>query len=106
MSSSSTGSLPRYIGHRLLLVIPMLWITVTLLFILLRVAPGDPISAALGGKVSPQALAQGRPQDGPDKPMLQQYWEYLWSIAHLNFGTTFTDNQPVIDVVKQNGGAT
>ncbi|HSS67399.1 MAG TPA: ABC transporter permease [Nocardioidaceae bacterium] len=104
--SSSSGSLPRYIVQRLLLVIPMMWILMTLVFLLLRVAPGDPVSAALGGKISPQALESSKEQLGLNKPLIQQYWDYLWSVVHLNFGTSFTDNQPIIDVIKQNGGAT
>ena len=35
-----------------------------------------------------------------------QYWDYLTSILRLDFGTTFTDNQPILHVVRDNGGAT
>jgi peptide/nickel transport system permease protein len=72
----------------------------------MRVAPGDPISAALGGKLSPHALEAARHRAGLDKPLIVQYWDYLSSTVHLNFGNTFTDNQPVINVVRDNGGAT
>jgi peptide/nickel transport system permease protein len=104
--SASSGSLPRYILQRLLLVIPMVWILMTMVFLLLRVAPGDPISASLGGKLSPEALENARARYGLDRPLIQQYWEYLTSILHLDFGKTFTDNQPVLNVVRDNGGAT
>jgi len=104
--SASAGSLPRYIGQRLLLVIPMMWILMTMVFLLMRVAPGDPISAALGGRLDPAALEQAKHRAGLDKPLIAQYWDYLWATLHLDFGTTFTDNQPVIDVVRDNGGAT
>lgn len=104
--SSSAGSLPRYLLQRILLVIPMMWILMTMVFLLMRVAPGDPISAALGGKLSPQALAAARHRAGLDKPLIVQYWDYLFSVTHLDFGKTFTDNQPVINVVRDNGGAT
>jgi peptide/nickel transport system permease protein len=104
--SASAGSLPRYILQRVLLVIPMMWILMTMVFLLMRVAPGDPISAALGSKLTPQALESARHRAGLDKPLLSQYWDYLSSAVHLNFGTTFTDNQPVTSVVVDNGGAT
>lgn len=104
--SASSGSLPRFILQRILLVFPLLLILLTLLFLLLRVAPGDPVTAALGGKISPAALAQARHQLGLDKSLVAQYWDYLSSILRLDFGNTFTDNQPVLDVVKENGGAT
>jgi peptide/nickel transport system permease protein len=38
--------------------------------------------------------------------LISQYWDYLSSVAHLDFGTTFSDNQPVLRVVRDNGGAT
>jgi peptide/nickel transport system permease protein len=104
--SASAGSLPRYILQRVLLIIPMMWILMTMVFLLMRVAPGDPISAALGGRLSPAALEAAKHRAGLDKPLIVQYWDYLWSVAHLDFGTTFTDTQPVIDVVRDNGGAT
>ncbi|MGI8578242.1 MAG: ABC transporter permease [Nocardioidaceae bacterium] len=104
--AKSAGSLPRFIAQRVLLIIPMMWITLTLVFVLLRVAPGDPVSAALGGKLSQSALDARRHQLGLDRPLLTQYWDYLSSVVRLNFGTSFTDNQSIIDVVRDNGGAT
>ena len=48
MTRGGSGSLPKYILQRILLVIPMIWVILTLVFFVLRVAPGDPVSAALG----------------------------------------------------------
>src|SRR4051812_46608929 len=106
MSRAGAGSLPRYIVQRILLVIPMIWVILTLVFLVMRVAPGDPVSAALGGKLDADQLAQRRHQLGFDRPMIAQYWDYLSSVTHLDFGTTFSDNQPVLRVVRDNGGAT
>ncbi len=104
--SAAGGSLPRYIGQRVLLVIPMVFILLTFVFILLRVAPGDPVSAAVGGKLSPAALQERRHALGLDEPLIVQYIDYLKSVLRLDLGTTITDKQPVTDVIKQNGGAT
>ena len=101
-----SGSLPRYILQRVLLVIPMIWVILTLVFVVLRVAPGDPVSAALGGKLSDEALDQRRAALGFNEPLIEQYWDYLSAVARLDFGTTFSDNQPVLQVVRDNGGAT
>jgi peptide/nickel transport system permease protein len=103
---SSQGSVPRYVAQRLLLVIPMIWVLLTVVFVLLRVAPGDPISASLGGKLSAQALADAKHRAGLDRPLIVQYFDYIKDVATLNFGNTFTDNRPIIDVVRDNGGAT
>lgn len=106
MTRSASGSLPRYIFQRVLLVIPMIWVILTLVFVVLRVAPGDPVSAALGGKLDAEALDQRREALGFNRPLIVQYGEYLASVVRLDFGTTFSDNQPVLHVVRDNGGAT
>jgi peptide/nickel transport system permease protein len=106
MTRFASGSLPRYILQRAILVLPMIWVILTLVFIMLRVAPGDPVSAALGGKLDEEALDQRRDALGLNDPILEQYWDYLSSVLRLDFGTTFSDNQPVLRVVRDNGGAT
>ena len=106
MTRSGSGSLRLYIMQRALLVIPMIWVILTLVFIVLRVAPGDPVSAALGGKLDEAALEQRREALGFNEPLIAQYWDYLSSVMQLDFGTTFSDNQPVLRVVRDNGGAT
>ena len=77
MTRAGSGSLPRYILQRTLLVIPMIWVILTLVFIVLRVAPGDPVSAALGGKLNQDALDQRREALGFNRPLIEQYWDYL-----------------------------
>ena len=104
--SAGSGSLPRYVGQRLLLVIPMIWVLLTMVFVLLRVAPGDPVSAAVGGKLSEAALDERRAALGLDRPLVVQYLDYLGDVATLNFGQTISDNRPIIDIIRDNGGAT
>lgn len=106
MASASGGSLSRYIVQRVLLFIPMVFIIATFVFLMLRVAPGDPISATVGGKLSEDALDSRRQSLGLDEPILVQYVGFLKDVFTLNFGQTITDNRPIIDIVKENGGAT
>jgi len=101
-----SASLRRYIITRLLLAIPMLWILLTIVFLLMRVAPGDPITAALGGRVPEEELQRRRHEAGYDRPLIVQYVEYLKDVATLNFGTTLVDNRPLTEVIVQNGAAT
>jgi peptide/nickel transport system permease protein len=84
----------------------MMLVLLTLVFFLLRVAPGDPVSAALGGRLSEEALDVRRHALGLDRPLIVQYLEYLGQVARLNFGTTVSDNREVTDVVREQGGAT
>ena len=104
--SSSSGSLARYIVVRLLLVVPMIWVLLTIVFFLLRVAPGDPVTAAVGGKLSEEQLDARRAALGLDRPLIVQYLEYLGNAIRLDFGETISDNRPVLDIVRDNGGAT
>lgn len=106
MARRHGGSLRTYLLVRLALVIPMVLILLSFVFVLMRVAPGDPIQAALGGKLSPAQLAARRHAAGYDQPMIAQYGHYLQQVFTGNFGTTVTDNRPVIDIVKTNGAAT
>jgi peptide/nickel transport system permease protein len=105
-SSAGSGSLARYILVRVILVVPMMWVLLTMVFILLRVAPGDPVSAASGGHLPPAVIAQKRAALGLDQPIYKQYFEYLGHVARFDFGTTITDNQPVLNVIRDKGGAT
>ncbi len=104
--SAGAGSLPRYIGQRLLLIIPMIWVLLTMVFLLLRVAPGDPVSAAVGGKLSEAALDERRAALGLDRPLIVQYLDYLGDVATFNFGKTISDNRPIVEIIRDNGGAT
>ncbi|MCM2429386.1 ABC transporter permease [Streptomyces sp. RKAG337] len=104
--SKQSGSLRRYILTRIALAIPMVLILLVLVFVLMRVAPGDPISASQGGKLNAAELAARRHAAGFDAPMYQQFWDYLKSVVTLNFGTTFSDHRQVRDIIIENGGAT
>lgn len=103
--SRSGGSLGRYILVRFLLMFPTVFILVTLVFFLMR-ATGDPITAALGGRLTPEQLQERIHEAGYDRPILVQYLEYLGQMFTGNFGTTLTDNQPVVHVLLTYGAAT
>jgi peptide/nickel transport system permease protein len=99
-------SLRTYLLTRIALVLPMVFILLTLVFLLMRVAPGNPIEASLGGHVPPAYVHQIEHRLGFDKPLTTQYGNYLWDIVRGNFGTTITDNRPLSQIIKQNGAAT
>ncbi|WES63583.1 ABC transporter permease [Microbacter sp. GSS18] len=101
----SRGTFGRYILVRFLLMIPTVLILVTLVFFLIRLT-GDPITAALGGRLPPDQLAERISEAGYDRPIIVQYFEYLAQILVFDFGTTITDNQPVSQVLLTYGGAT
>ena len=103
--SSSGSTLGRYILIRALLIIPTVFILVTLVFVLMRTT-GDPITAALGGRLSADQLQERIAEAGFDRPVIVQYIEYIGQIFTGNFGTTLTDNRPVTEVLLTYGTAT
>ncbi|WP_230379371.1 MULTISPECIES: ABC transporter permease [Microbacterium] len=94
----------RYVLIRFLLIFPTIFILVTTVFLMMRVT-GDPITAALGGQLTPAQLAERIEAAGYNRPLIVQYAEYLGGIATGDFGTTI-DGQPVTEVLVRYGGAT
>ncbi len=88
------------------LAIPTVLILLTMVFLLMRVAPGDPIQASLGGRLSQEELDERRAAAGFDKPILEQYVEYIGDVFTLDLGTTLTDNRTVTSIIVENGSAT
>ena len=105
MASKGT-SLRKYALVRLALVLPMVFVLLTMVFLLMRVAPGDPISASLGGHAPQSQIDEIKAELGYDEPIWKQYVQYLGQIARGNLGTTVTDRRPVTDIVRDNGAAT
>ncbi|STC70131.1 ABC transporter permease [Corynebacterium pilosum] len=89
----------RYIGRRLLQMIPVFFGATLLLYSLVFLMPGDPV-AALGGDrgISDAARARIEAEYNLDKPFIVQYLLYLKGIVTLDFGTTFS-GQPVSQVM-------
>ncbi|MDJ0321473.1 ABC transporter permease [Pseudarthrobacter sp. PS3-L1] len=101
----SGGGLGRYILIRFFLIFPTIFILVTMVFFLMRIT-GDPITAALGGRLPPEQLAERITSAGYDRPIFVQYFEYLGQLATGNFGTTLSDNRQVTEVLTTYGAAT
>lgn len=103
-SRSRYGVLLRYLGVRLLLIVPTAWILVTVVFFLMRVV-GDPISAALGGRLPPDQIEARKEAAGLNRPVLSQYRDYLAGLVRGDFGRS-TDNRAIGDIIASYGAAT
>lgn len=100
-----SGGFFRFVITRFLLIIPTVFILVTIVFFVMR-ATGDPISAAMGGRLTPQELQRRVHAAGYDRPLIVQYVDYLGDLLHGDLGTTLTDNQPVASILVRYGAAT
>ena len=98
---SRRSQLMRYLGSRLLLAPVMLWLIASLVFLLLRVAPGDPVDALLGSRASEAARIQLRHQLGLDQSLPLQYLHFLGDLLHGNLGTSLVNARPVGAIVRE-----
>jgi peptide/nickel transport system permease protein len=94
-----------YILRRILLMFPTLLGAVTLIFLLMRLLPGDVALYMLGSaessEVNVAALQQIRQELGLDKPLIEQYGSWRWDAARLDFGNSYWTRQPVVEELKR-----
>jgi ABC-type dipeptide/oligopeptide/nickel transport system permease component len=85
----------RYTIRRLLVSIPTLLAVLTIIFLIVRVAPGDPAHAALGDYASEAAVERLRERMGLDQPIYVQYFDFLFGLLRGDLGTSMISQQPV-----------
>jgi peptide/nickel transport system permease protein len=96
----------KYALLRVSLTIPMLFILLTLVFVVLRVMPGDPVKAVLGAHAPPHVIEEKRAELGLDDPLVVQYFRYLGQLARFDLGDSMILKQKVITPIKEKLPAT
>ncbi len=100
-------SLRAYIIARILMTIPMILILLTLVFLVMRVLPGNPVIAIVGMKASPEYIKKLEHQLGLDKPLWQQYIDYLADLLRGDLGKSMIwGKRPVIQEIMDHFPAT
>jgi ABC-type dipeptide/oligopeptide/nickel transport system permease component len=89
----------RYIATRLLYTIPVLWLVVSVVFLLIHLVPGDPIQQMLGESASSTDIQAARHIYGLDVPMGRQYLNYWKGVLRGDLGRSFRFDQPVSRVI-------
>jgi len=85
-----------YLLRRLLMMIPTLLGIGTVVFIIIRLAPGNPAEILLGDYATPEAVALLKEKMGLDRPLYQQYGLYLWHLLQGDFGRSYVTNRLVL----------
>ena len=90
-----------YIAKRVLLMIPTLLGAAVLVFVLMRLIPGDicVLRLASGGSMDPQVLANCRAEIGTDQPMWVQFVQFVKGLALFDFGNSMWTGRPIIEEV-------
>jgi peptide/nickel transport system permease protein len=95
----------RYVGRRLLAMIPLLFAISVISFVVIRIAPGDPLITyedPRGGQlVSPQDLERIYEKLGLNDPVHVQYWRWLHNVLRGNLGYSLTTRRPVAEMIMQ-----
>jgi peptide/nickel transport system permease protein len=89
----------RYLLRRILLAIPILLAVFTLVFLVVRVIPGDPATAALGDYASKEAVEALRERMGLNQPLITQYWHFLSNLLQGDFGESLINGRPISDQI-------
>lgn len=101
------SSLKAYIITRTLMVIPTVLILLTLVFFIMRILPGDPISAMVGQKVPEEVLERMREEAGLNEPLAVQYIDYLKGVFTGDLGNSMIwGRRPVVEEIMDRFPAT
>ena len=92
----------RYLMWRLLDAVPTILLVLTLVFVCMRILPGDPALAALGDNALPDQLAAFREKMGLNVPLWQQYFDFLGDVLTLDFGRSLMNNTSVLQLLVYN----
>ena len=93
-----------YILRRLALTVPVLFGVTLLVFSMLHLVPGDPVKAMFieSGGASAEQIEQVRHLLGLDKPLPEQYWDYVTNALHGDLGQSIISKRPVFELIVQN----
>jgi peptide/nickel transport system permease protein len=89
----------RYLIKRVAQSVLTIFLTVSTVFVLVRLAPGDPAKNYAGPFATSEQVEQVRRQFGLDRPLLEQYLVFVRDLVHGNLGTSFSFQAPALDVV-------
>lgn len=91
----------RYLVHRLLQMVPLVVGLSIIIFLLLALAPGDPVDLLVFGnpKIKPEDIARLKHFYGLDQPLYIRYFKWLWAALHGDLGYSRTYKQPVLSLM-------
>lgn len=88
-----------FVVRRLLAAAPTLIAVLTLVFVIVRIVPGDPALVILGDQATPEAIAALRARLGLDRPLHEQYFDFLFASLTGDFGTSLVTGRPIVSEV-------
>ncbi len=96
----------RYLVGRVFQAIGVVLAISLITFFILNVIPGDPVELMMGEFATPDSIAAVRKQMGLDKPLVTQYFTWLGNMFQGNFGVSYFQHKPVMDMLLNSFGYT
>jgi ABC-type dipeptide/oligopeptide/nickel transport system permease component len=90
-----------YIIRKISIAIPTIFVAVTIIFLMMRVIPGDPATAALGNYASESAVQALKERMGLNRPIYIQYFDYLRGLVQGDLGKSFVNRNPVAPLIRK-----
>jgi ABC-type dipeptide/oligopeptide/nickel transport system permease component len=90
----------RYLGRRILVTLPTLWLVTVVVFSMVRLLPGDPAETIAGLHATQESVAGLRQELGLDRPLLVQYGHFLGGLLRLDLGRSTMSRAPVLDELR------
>ena len=99
LTRAARAPLARFIGRRLLMVIPVLWGVSFFTFVAMNALPGSAAQSLLGPNATPQEVARFEAQLGLDQPFFERYWDWLTGVLHGDLGTSLASGASVSSIL-------
>ncbi len=91
----------KYIVRRVLLIIPIAIVVSILVFLVIKMIPGDPITIMFGKNANPEQIAYVKTLYGLDKPLTTQYFTWMGNLLHGDWGSSIQSGESVINMILE-----
>ncbi|MDP0926883.1 ABC transporter permease [Paracoccus onubensis] len=95
-----------YLLRRLLMAVPVMFLIALIVFLILRLTPGDPAQAIAGDQAGPEQIAAIRDSLGLDAPLTVQFFTWIGNMLQGDFGYSLISRRPVLEMIGQRIGPT
>jgi peptide/nickel transport system permease protein len=87
--------------QRFLELVPTIFAASILVFLIIQMAPGDPVAIMLGTEATPDQIARARAKLGLDKPLITRYTIWLSDVVRLDLGNSLVNSRPVVQIISE-----
>jgi len=91
----------KYIIKKIIMMVPVVIGMTVIVFLLLHLSPGDPVDLIAGPRATPEVIENIKIRLGLDKPLIVQYFKFLFNLLRGDLGTSILQQRPVVTIIKE-----